>query len=97
MLCRKLCIGQKSRKEYPRRCEARQVNSGYARRHLEEESYRFPFYGGAPAPTEPVRGIKNRIAAGGCSAANFFRRPRGEASSICFRTEAAISEEKWRR
>src|SRR2546421_8983100 len=97
MLCRKLCTGRRSRKEYPRRCEAGQVHSCFARQHLKEESSRFPFYGGDPASTEFVRGMKNRMAAGGCSAAKCFRRPRGEASSTCFKTEAAISGERWRR
>src|SRR5882762_4788304 len=97
MPCRKLCIGRRSRKEYPRRCEAGQVHSCSERQHLKEESSRFQFYGGDPASTEFARGMRNRIAAGGCSAVNCLRRPRGEASSICFRTEAAISEERWTR
>src|SRR5882672_9743622 len=97
MPCRKLCIGRRSRKEYPRRCEAGQVHSCSARQHLKEESSRFQFYGGDTASTEFARGMKNRMAAGGSSAANLFRRPRGEASSISFKTEAAISEERCRR
>src|SRR5437016_1649203 len=97
MLCRKLCIGRRSRKECPRRCAAGQVPGCLAPRHLKKESSRFLFYGGDPASTEFTRGMKNRMAAGGSSAAILLRRPRGEASSICFKTEAAISEERWRR
>src|SRR5260370_4023482 len=97
MLCRKLCIGRRSRKEDPRRCGGGQANSCSGRWRLKEESSRFLFYGGVPAPTEFVRGMKNRMAAGGGSRANFFRRPRGEMSSVCFISEAAISEERWTR
>src|ERR1700674_1748315 len=97
MLCRTLCIDRRSRKEYPRRCGAGQVNSCYECRHRKEESSRLPFYDGVPALTEFVRGMKKRIAAGGCSAANFLRRTRGDASTICFKSEAAISKERWTR
>src|SRR5713226_6620991 len=97
MRCRKLCIGRRSRKEDPRRCGAGQRNSRCECQDLKEESSRFLFYGGVPAPTEFVRGMKNRMAAGGRRAAIFFRRPRGEASITCFKSEAAISEERWTR
>src|ERR1700694_5123814 len=97
MLCRTLCIGRRSRKEYQRRCEAGRANNCYECRYRKEESSRLPFYDGVPAPTEVVRGIKNRRAAGGCSGANFLRRTRGDASSICFKSEAAISKERWTR
>src|SRR3979490_2982342 len=97
MLCQTLCIGRRSRKEYQRRCEAGRANSCYECRHRKEESSRLSFYGGVPAPTEFVRGMKNRRAAGGRSADHFLRRRRGDASSICFKSEAAISKERWTR
>src|SRR6267143_6725716 len=97
MPCQTLCIGRRSRKEYQRRCGAGRANNCYECRHLEEESSRLPFYDGVAAPTEFVRGMKNRRAAGGCSADNFLRRTRGDASSICFKSEAAISKGRWIR
>src|SRR5437667_6326939 len=97
MLCRKPCIGRKSQKEYLRRCATGQVNSCSACRHLKEESSRFLSYGGDSAPTEFLRGTKNSMAAGGCRAVNFFCRPRRATSSTCFKSEAAISEERCTR
>src|SRR5260370_28433440 len=97
MPCLKPCIGRRSRKEDPRRCGAGRGNSCCERQDLKEKSSRFLFYGGAPAPTEFARGMKKRMAAGGDRRASFFRRPRGEMSSVCFISEAAISEESWTR
>src|SRR5260370_6893690 len=94
MPCLKPCIGRRSRKEDPRRCGAGRGNSCCERQDLKEKSSRFLFYGGAPAPTEFARGMKNRMAAGGSTRASFFRTPRGEMSSVCFISAAAISYER---
>src|SRR6266436_1450201 len=97
MPCQTLCIGRRSRKEYQRRCGAGRANNCYECRHRKEESSRLSFYDGVAALTEFVRGLKNRRAAGGCSGANFLRRTRGDAFSTCFKSEAAISKERWTR
>src|SRR5260370_1400946 len=97
MLCRELCIGRRSGKEYRRQCGARRARNCSECWDLKEETSRFLFYGGVSVPTEVLRGMKKRIAAGGCSAANFFRRLRGAASSICFKSETATSGERWTR
>src|SRR5260370_5018845 len=97
MSCRELCIERISRKEYPLRCGAWRANSCCECQDLKEKSSRFPIYDGAAAPTEFVRGMKNRMAAGVFSAANFFRKTRGEASSISFKSDPTNSAKRLTR
>ena len=97
MRCRKLCIARRSGKESPHRHGPGQALRCCGHWNPAEDSSQLPFYGGAPTPAVFARGMKNSIAAGGCMAANFLRRARGEASSICFISEAAASKERWRR
>src|SRR5881398_1272707 len=93
MRCRKLCIARRSGKESPHRHGPGQALRCCGHWNPAEDSSPLPFYGGAPTPAVFARGMKNSIAAGGCMAANFLRRARGEASSICFISEAAASRE----
>src|SRR5437899_4520536 len=97
MRCRKLCTDRRSGKKSLPQFGAEQAHSYCGRWNPSQDSSLLRSYGGACSLAEFARGMKNSIAAGGCKAASFLWRARGEASSICFISDGATSKEKWTR
>src|SRR5438132_8948056 len=97
MQCRKLCTDRRSGKKSLPQFGAEQAHSYCGRWNPNQDSSLLRSYGGACSLAEFARGMKNSIAAGGCKAASFLRSARGEASWICFISEAATSKERWTR
>src|SRR5260370_2434129 len=91
MACRKPCIRQRSRTKCRRRFEGRQGPEHRERRNSIQRSSGFLGKREHHALKGCSRGRKKRSAAGGCSAASLFRRSRGDASRISFRSGAAVS------